>query len=111
MSPQLAGQGLETTQNALDHRDRDQPSFLPQQHHQLVLTTAGILLPQTQHRLCQFRAPGGLAHPLGATGAVLQAAQVPPVVAATPTVEGLGADVEVATGQAGIVIVFLNLRS
>jgi len=44
---------------------------------------------------------------MGAAGTVLQRSQLPRAVAPTPAVEGLGADVEVATGEASIVPVVL----
>ena len=39
----------------------------------------------------------------GPVGMVLQACYMPGVIASLPTVEGLGADIEVAAGKTGIV--------
>src|SRR3972149_1059888 len=73
-----------------------------QQDPQLVFSPPGVLLPEPQHCLDKPRAPAGLAQAFGLAGAVLQAPQVPGVIAAFPAVKGLGADVKVAAGEAGI---------
>src|SRR5713226_4622041 len=93
---------LKSGQNAADHGNGDVEFFASEQHHQLVLAPARILLAQRQDTLGQCGCPGGLTYVARPMRALLQGSEIVPVKAAQPAIKSLPADAEVPTGACSV---------
>src|SRR5213082_537215 len=98
---QRAG-ALESRQNAADHGNRNVKPFASEQHHQLVLTPAGVLFPQREHTLRRCGCPGRLTCVARAMRTPFQSAEIVAVEAASPAVKGLPADAKMPAGACDV---------
>src|SRR6266511_1918139 len=101
---ELAG-ALEVAQDASDHRDREHQPLAVQEHLELVLAPARILLAQRVDRLPLLERPGRLAPLVGTAETILERLDALGVVAPLPAIERLAADPKVAAGQTDVAAV------
>src|SRR2546430_1075929 len=94
---QRAG-ALESRQNAADHGNRNVKPFASEQHHQLVLTPAGVLFPQREHTLRRCGCPGRLTCVARAMRTPFQGAEIVAVVTASPAGKSLAAGGQMPAG-------------
>src|SRR5258708_1009828 len=87
---------LEIGQNASDHGGGNRAALSPQEHHQLVLAPARILLAQRQNPFGQFRRPRWLAHLVRPVRTLFQSGQIVTAESPLPAIERLPADTKVS---------------
>ena len=85
-----------------DHRDRQDHTFPPKEHPELVLAPARIGLADRADRMELGDRPGRPASPMGSRRAVLEGLEPEAIEPAEPAVDGRSGHPEVAGGQADV---------